>query len=40
VLNADVEKAKQDATIALATGRIKADEWMERLEAAAAKARK
>ncbi|MFS0726478.1 extracellular solute-binding protein [Paenibacillus sp. 1P07SE] len=39
VLNADVEKAKQDATIALATGRITADEWMQRLEAAAAKAR-
>ncbi|MDG0814522.1 extracellular solute-binding protein [Cohnella rhizosphaerae] len=40
VLNADVEKAKQDATIALATGRITAAQWMERLEAAAAKARK
>ncbi|CAM4410694.1 N-acetylglucosamine transport system substrate-binding protein [Paenibacillus endophyticus] len=40
VLNADVEKAKQDATIALTTGRIKAEEWMQRLEAAAAKVRK
>jgi len=39
VLNADVEKAKQDATLALTVGKITADEWMQRMEAAAAKAR-
>ncbi|MFD0714745.1 extracellular solute-binding protein [Paenibacillus sp. GCM10027626] len=40
VLNADVEKVKQDATVALTTGKINPDEWMKRLEDAAAKARK
>ncbi|GGG66468.1 extracellular solute-binding protein [Paenibacillus radicis (ex Gao et al. 2016)] len=40
VLNADVEKAKQDATLALTVGKIQPEEWMKRLEDAAAKARK
>ncbi|BBI35834.1 extracellular solute-binding protein [Cohnella abietis] len=40
VLNADVEKVKQDATVALTIGKINADEWIKRLEDAAAKARK
>ncbi|MFF2483230.1 extracellular solute-binding protein [Paenibacillus sp. NPDC058071] len=40
VLNADVEKAKQDATLALTVGKIQPEEWIKRLEAAAAKARK
>ncbi len=40
VLNADVEKVKQDATVALTAGKIDADQWMKRLEEAAAKARK
>ncbi|MFC5405791.1 extracellular solute-binding protein [Cohnella soli] len=40
VLNADVEKVKQDATVALTVGKITPEEWMKRLEDAAAKARK
>lgn len=40
VLNADVEKVKQDAIVALTTGKITPAEWMQRLEDAAAKARK
>lgn len=40
VLNADVEKVKQDSIIALSIGKITPDEWMNRLEEAAAKARK
>lgn len=40
VLNADVEKAKQDATLALTVGKIQPEEWIKRLEDAAAKARK
>ncbi|URN95731.1 MAG: extracellular solute-binding protein [Candidatus Pristimantibacillus lignocellulolyticus] len=40
VLNADVEKVKQDSIIALSIGKITPEEWMTRLEEAAAKARK
>jgi len=39
ILNGDVEKVKQDATVALTSGKITADEWMQRLESAAKKAR-
>ena len=39
ILNADVEKVKQDSIVALSMGKITPDEWMARLEAAAAKAR-
>jgi N-acetylglucosamine transport system substrate-binding protein len=38
--NADVDKVKQDSTLALATGKIQPQEWMDRMEEAAAKARK
>ncbi|MCR8658717.1 extracellular solute-binding protein [Paenibacillus endoradicis] len=40
ILNADVEKVKQDSTLALSIGKITPEEWMTRLEEAAAKARK
>lgn len=40
VLNADVEKVKQDAIVALTVGKITPEEWMKRMEEAAAKARK
>ncbi|MBP2000192.1 N-acetylglucosamine transport system substrate-binding protein [Paenibacillus shirakamiensis] len=40
VFNSDVEKVMKDATIALTVGKIKPEEWAERVEAAAAKARK
>lgn len=39
-LNADVDTEKQNATLALMTGKIQPEEWMDRLEKAAAKARK
>lgn len=39
-LNADVDKVKQDSTLALMTGSITPEEWMDRMEKAAAKARK
>lgn len=39
VLNADVEKVKQDSTLALSMGKITPEDWMQRLEDAAAKAR-
>ncbi|WP_152392285.1 ABC transporter substrate-binding protein [Paenibacillus guangzhouensis] len=38
-LNADVDKVKQDSTQALANGKITPEEWMDRMEAAAEKAR-
>ncbi|MCD9024983.1 ABC transporter substrate-binding protein [Cohnella silvisoli] len=40
VFNADVFKVMGDATIALSVGKIKPEEWADRVEAAAAKARK
>lgn len=40
VFNADVFKVMSDATIALTINKITPEEWMERVEAAAAKARK
>ncbi|MCE5167904.1 extracellular solute-binding protein [Paenibacillus profundus] len=39
-LNADVDKVKQDSTLALMTGSITPEEWMDRMEKAAAKVRK
>lgn len=39
-LNADVDKVKQDSTLALMIGKITPDEWMLRMEEAAAKYRK
>ncbi|WP_268624477.1 extracellular solute-binding protein [Paenibacillus alvei] len=39
-LNADVDKVRSDSTLALMMGSITPDEWMERMEKAAAKARK
>lgn len=39
-LNSDVDKVKQDSTVALTQGTITPEEWMNRLEEAAAKARK
>ncbi|RIX52396.1 extracellular solute-binding protein [Paenibacillus nanensis] len=38
-LNADLEQAQNDATIALLQGTITADEWIDRMEKAAAKVR-
>lgn len=38
-LNADVDKVKQDSTLALMIGNITPEEWMERMEEAAAKSR-
>ncbi|MGZ9587030.1 extracellular solute-binding protein [Paenibacillus marinisediminis] len=39
-LNADVDKVKQDSTLALMIGKITPDDWMNRMEEAAAKYRK